>query len=90
MKRTFLIEKYKQILNNVIEKLSQTDNNKKPVGRPNKFDDNFYLKYIFMMRGKINVIAIIHFKKLLIYFLKNKLIFSILNTYETHFFNRKI
>jgi hypothetical protein len=45
---------------------------------------------IFMMRGKINVIAIIHFKKLLIYFLKNKLIFSILNTYETHFFNRKI
>jgi hypothetical protein len=47
MKRTFLIEKYKQILNNVIEKLSQTDNNKKPVGRPNKFDNNFYLKYIF-------------------------------------------
>ena len=45
---------------------------------------------IYMMRGKINVIAIIHFKKLLIYFLKNKLIFSILNTYETHFFNRKI
>jgi hypothetical protein len=45
---------------------------------------------ILLMRGKINVIAIIHFKKLLIYFLKNKLIFSILNTYETHFFNRKI
>ena len=43
-----------------------------------------------MRREKINVIAIIHFKKLLIYFLKNKLIFSILNTYETHFFNRKI
>jgi hypothetical protein len=47
MKRTFLIEKYKQILNVVIEKLSQTNNNKKPVGRPNKFDNNFYLKYIF-------------------------------------------